>query len=268
MSKKTEQIEAIADCVLGGSAEYRLEVAKQIYAKGFRKVIRCKDCSDRNTEGCPLAYWNGDHLVSDTEDNSFCCLAQPKGKFNGFITNGEVANVVPEGEFDKLEYTLMGVMHSVDKWLDGKELKQNEVDRAATMREKTLRIVERKQAEIDAQDKEIERLRNILLRFTSEIHTWSNKYGVDTSTFSMIPVLECEKESIVTAVKEEAIAETRAEVDALKKERDALKQQLNMAEECINGIDDALCRGSGNDWAEECIENYHKQTKEKGENNE
>lgn len=265
MAKKKEQIEEIAGCVLGGSAEYRLEIAKQVYAKGFRKVIRCKDCTDRNTEGCPLAYWNGDQLVSDTEDNSFCCFARPQGKCNEFTANGEIANVVSKSEFNKLEYTLMGVMHSVDKWLDGDELKQDEVNRAATMREKTLRIVEEKQEKIDIQNKEIERLRNILLRFTSEVQSWSNKYGIDTSTLSMIPVLECEKESIVTAVKEEAITETRAEVDTLKKERDALKQRLNAAEECINKVDDALCRGSGNDWAEECIENYHKQTKEKGE---
>ena len=33
-------------------------------------------------------------------------------------------------------YIILGVMHSVDKWLDGKELEQDEVNRAATMREK------------------------------------------------------------------------------------------------------------------------------------
>ena len=41
-----------------------------------------------------------------------------------------------------LEYTLLGVMHSVDKWLDGAELEMDEVNRAITMREKTLQIVE------------------------------------------------------------------------------------------------------------------------------
>ena len=48
-----------------------------------------------------------------------------------------------------LSYTLMGVMHSVDKWLDGDELKQDEVNRAATMREKTLQIVEKLEKEKD-----------------------------------------------------------------------------------------------------------------------
>lgn len=52
------------------------------------------------------------------------------------------ADVVPRSELENLKYTLLGVMHSVDKWLDGDELEQDEVNRAATMREKTLRIVE------------------------------------------------------------------------------------------------------------------------------
>lgn len=60
------------------------------------------------------------------------------------------ADVVPRAEFDKLEYALLGVMHSVDKWLEGEELNQDEVNRAATMREKTMRIVEGYQAQIRA----------------------------------------------------------------------------------------------------------------------
>ena len=54
-----------------------------------------------------------------------------------------------KAEIERLEYTLLGVMHSVDKWLDDDELKQGEVERAATMREKTLQIVERKMAKIE-----------------------------------------------------------------------------------------------------------------------
>lgn len=46
-------------------------------------------------------------------------------------------------EKNNLEYTLEGVMHFVDKWLDGAELEKDEVNRAATMREKTLQIVEK-----------------------------------------------------------------------------------------------------------------------------
>lgn len=45
-------------------------------------------------------------------------------------------------EKDNLEYTLEGVMHFVDKWLDGEDLKENEVTRAEIMRERTLQIMD------------------------------------------------------------------------------------------------------------------------------
>ncbi len=54
-----------------------------------------------------------------------------------------------KAENDDLFYKLEGVMHSVDKWLEGDELKQDEVNRAITMREKTLQITEKQQAEIE-----------------------------------------------------------------------------------------------------------------------
>lgn len=47
-------------------------------------------------------------------------------------------------------YIILGVMHSVDKWLDGKGLEQDEVNRAATMREKTLCIIESRPEQIHA----------------------------------------------------------------------------------------------------------------------
>ena len=43
---------------------------------------------------------------------------------------------------DELEYIIAGVMHSVDKWLEGDEFDYDEVARAAIMREKVLRIIE------------------------------------------------------------------------------------------------------------------------------
>ena len=57
-------------------------------------------------------------------------------------------DVAPRVDVNKLEYTLLGVMHSVDKWLDGNELEQDEVNRAIIMREKTLRIIENLKAEV------------------------------------------------------------------------------------------------------------------------
>ena len=52
-------------------------------------------------------------------------------------------------EKEHLEYVLMAVMHSVDKWLEGDELKQDEANRACTMREKTLKITEKLHKKID-----------------------------------------------------------------------------------------------------------------------
>lgn len=52
-------------------------------------------------------------------------------------------------EIDSLEDKLLGVMHSVDKWRDDEELKRDAVNRAAIMREKTLKITENQQAEIE-----------------------------------------------------------------------------------------------------------------------
>ena len=54
-----------------------------------------------------------------------------------------------QAEIENLEYKLLGVMHFVDKWLDGAELEQDEVNRASAMREKTLQIIEKQQAEIE-----------------------------------------------------------------------------------------------------------------------
>ena len=68
---------------------------------------------------------------------------------NRIVRKAEEEITRQQEEIDNLTYTLWGVMHSVDKWLDGVELEQDEVNRFATMREKTLRIVEEKQAEIE-----------------------------------------------------------------------------------------------------------------------
>lgn len=65
-------------------------------------------------------------------------------------------------ELNKKEYLILGIMHSVDKWLGGKELEQDEVNRAATMREKTLRIVEKKDREINDLRNELERMKSIM----------------------------------------------------------------------------------------------------------
>ena len=97
-----------------------------------------------------------------------CCENDPCGMI------GEVFDLInrKNAEKDKLEYILMGVMHSVDKWLEDDELKQDEANRAATMREKTLQIVEGKQ-------EEIERLQSTNNRLKGEIeHILDNQVNL------------------------------------------------------------------------------------------
>ncbi len=67
-------------------------------------------------------------------------------------TGGDLVQAAQEAA-DVLEqqaYIILGVMYSVDKWLDGKELEQDEVNRAVTMREKVLRIIESRPEPIHA----------------------------------------------------------------------------------------------------------------------
>ena len=60
---------------------------------------------------------------------------------------------------------------------------------------------------INRQQAEIERLQSILIRFLNEMSEWGNKNNVDTTNFSIIPIAESEKESIVKQLKADAIKE-------------------------------------------------------------
>ena len=64
-----------------------------------------------------------------------------------------------KAENNDLFCKLTGVMHSVDKWLSVDELKQDEVVRAITRREKTLQIVEKLHEKIEELEEEKEMLR-------------------------------------------------------------------------------------------------------------
>ena len=63
--------------------------------------------------------------------------------------------------------------------------------------------------EINRQKEEIERLQSILLSFTSEVETWSNKKGYDTTELSLIAILD-----EATNIKAEIKAEARKEFAA------------------------------------------------------
>ena len=84
-----EQIEEMAKIIAKRSKAFRnpnvafmttaTKTAESLYNAGYRKVIHCKDCAYRDTEGCPNTYWNGGELESNVEDDSFCSGAKMKG---------------------------------------------------------------------------------------------------------------------------------------------------------------------------------------------
>ncbi len=113
------------------------------------------------------------HLRSPSE----MCFSEIDVK--NMIDKQPAADVVPRSEVDKLEYTLLGVMHSVDKWLDGDELEQDEVNRAITMREKTLRIVET--IKTDTAKAIFEEIDKIIEKHHSECYEYEEGAECDTA---------------------------------------------------------------------------------------
>ena len=89
--------------------------------------------------------------IKETSDCDHCPLFIPADADCFNISKAGALDIIYrlQAENENLEYKLAGVMHFVDKWLDGAELEQNEVNRASAMREKTLQIVENQQAEIE-----------------------------------------------------------------------------------------------------------------------
>lgn len=107
-----------------------------------------------NTKQLSRAIADSECMMLDTFLKEFGqCLPSRRRLMEDLRREKELAKQNTE-----LQYTLWGVMHSVDKWLDGDELKQPEVQRAAIMREKTLQVVEQLQAEIEKLKSKIKEL--------------------------------------------------------------------------------------------------------------
>lgn len=100
-----------------------------------------------------------------------------------------------QAENKDLFYKLEGVMHSVDKWLDGDELKQDEVNRAITMREKTLKIVEDLQAENERLKTELDFAKAFRKETEAEFSLMHRKYGraLDTARAEVDKVVRCKE---------------------------------------------------------------------------
>ena len=124
------------------------------------KALECctrSCCSDNETKDCSLKPFEdcSTRLASNALDLIKRLQSQNdrdvKVKVEALykVNDLKIENEHQKAEIERLEYTLLGVMHSVDKWLEGEELEQDEVNRAIAMREKTLQIVEEKQAEIE-----------------------------------------------------------------------------------------------------------------------
>lgn len=110
-----------------------------------------------------------------------------------------------KAENNDLFCKLTGVMHSVDKWLSVDELKQDEVVRAITMREKTLQIVEKLHEKIEELEEEKEMLRaskaEAVKEFAERLKENVESYDVATG-YKITIVHAVEEETIDNLVKE------------------------------------------------------------------
>lgn len=89
---------------------------------------------------------NFDKAVELAKKLKECVSAKDCGATDNLIRTAKEAAEMLENQ----AYIILGIMHSVDKWLDGKELEQDEVNRAATMRDKVLHIIESRPEQIHA----------------------------------------------------------------------------------------------------------------------
>ena len=105
------------------------------------QIIKALECC-RDFGDCSLCPYEGATFDDDPD-----CAEKMHTDALALINRQKAVEDNLRKRIDDLEHTLAGVMWSVDKWLDGTDLKQDEVKRAIRMREKTLEIVERLEEE-------------------------------------------------------------------------------------------------------------------------
>lgn len=155
------------------------------------KVLEC--CGvNRDCAGCPK------------EEEPYGCYFELCGGAFDLINRLKAEN-------EDLFYKLQGVMLSVDKWLESDELKQDEVNRASTMREKTLQITEQQQAEIE--------------EWKTLAHEGKEK----------VELLEIEKSAM-----QHRIDEQQAEIERLKDiAKSALNESIKVCDSILNAKSEA-----------------------------
>ena len=99
-------------------------------------------------------------------------------------------------------------------------------------------IIKQQQETINRQKAEIQRLQSILLKFVREINNFENKHNIDTSDFSLIPILEEEKNNLVKQIKAEAIKEfADLSIKNICKNVTPIPQQKYLINMCIKEIE-------------------------------
>ena len=63
--------------------EIAIDLIKEIPTADVVKVVRCKDCNLRDTEMCPMMYWECGILLGYTEDIHFCSYGERKEQNDG-----------------------------------------------------------------------------------------------------------------------------------------------------------------------------------------
>lgn len=122
---------------------------------------------------------------------TYTCAVCPYHKF------GELCKV--ERDKDAFEF-IKNSKASIDKYIDI-------ICKKEDMEQLISRERQQYYDELQLAKAEIERLQSILLKFVREINNFENKHNIDTSDFSLIPILEEEKNNLVKQIKAEAIKE-------------------------------------------------------------
>lgn len=211
---------------------------------------KCKKTDLKTVEKCEL---NREKIIKALQD----CIDRPKciDCPNLTLCSGhgveyllvQALSLIKEltEEISKREYIIVGVMHSVDKWLDGAELEQDEVNRAATMREKTLHIVEKLTEEVESLKQCLEHehasfmetfgeLDDKCKRLTEENKAWqaqlvSQKEKADKAYYDLaceVENLRAENERLRTSYETVAKLWAKSKADTVRKYREGLHKEL------------------------------------------
>lgn len=146
----------------------------ELNAEQIKKALECcpnrscgVDCPYYEAEICTLEIMRDALALINSYEQRIKELEADCEQWRSDWAENQARWEIAYDELDKekhnIELTLVGVMFFVDKWLNGAELEKDEVNRAITMREKTLQIVEKL-------TEENERLRDTAYRLECEVH--------------------------------------------------------------------------------------------------